>query len=256
MISFEQVGKTFQVDGNAVTALEGIDFTIADGEFVAIIGPSGCGKTTLLRMIAGLLKPSTGRVVVEGRPVKGPQEAVGVVFQRPVLLPWRTAIDNVLLPVEVKRKLTAEDRGRAIQTLKLVGLDGFERHYPQQMSGGMQQRVAISRALIHDPKILLLDEPFGAVDALTREILNVEVNRLWVKTRKTSVLITHSISEAVYLATRVVVMAARPGRVTEIVDIKLPDVRKPNLLGTPEFAAAVAEVRKHFFGNRTEFDHE
>jgi NitT/TauT family transport system ATP-binding protein len=254
VIAFETLGKAFDTESGLIIALQDINFSVGEGEFVALVGPSGCGKTTLLRIIAGLLKPTTGRVFINNSLVEGPQDAVGVVFQRPVLLAWRTALDNVLLPVEIKRKPTSEDRKRAMDSLKLVGLAGFENHYPQQLSGGMQQRVAISRAMIYDPEILLLDEPFGAVDAMTRETLNLEINRLWLNTRKTTVLITHSIAEAVFLATRVVVMGSRPGRVLEIIDIKLPQKRVIGLQGTPEFAALTNDVRRHFFGNRTDFE--
>lgn len=247
-IRFDSVGKRFEAQGGPVLALDEIDLSVVTGQFVSVVGPSGCGKTTLMRMIAGLITPSSGEIFVNGSAVTGPHSAAGVVFQRPVLLPWRTTLENVLLPLDVRKKPTAEDRAKAMAVLELVGLAGFEKMYPNELSGGMQQRVAISRALIHDPKILLLDEPFGALDAMTRENLNLELNRLWHSTGKTAVLITHSIPEAVFLGQKVVVMGSRPGRVLEIFDIDLPEKRDLELLGTPEFAAYTAKVRECMSG--------
>ena len=246
MIKLDEATKEFGQGSTTFTAVKGATFDVADGEFVCLVGPSGCGKTTMLRMMAGLLPVTSGSIQINGCPVKGPQATVGMVFQKPVLLPWRTALENVLLPIEVKRRVTDDDRARAVETLASVGLAGFETSYPFELSGGMQQRVSISRALIHDPQILLMDEPFGALDALTREGLNVEINRLWRATHKTIVLITHSISEAVFLAERVVVMGTRPGRVVDVIDIDLPLEREAHLMDTPGFAASTGRVREYF----------
>lgn len=244
MISFDGVEKVFPSKNGPVTAVQNVSLDIAPGEFTCFVGPSGCGKTTMLRMVAGLIKPSTGQVSVDAAPVRGPQPKIGIVFQKSVLLPWRTALDNVLLPIEVRRRVTDQDRETARGLLAQVGLAGFEQHYPTQLSGGMQQRVSISRALIQDPDILLMDEPFGAIDALTREQMNRDLNQLWNQTAKTVMLITHSIPEAVYLGKRVVVMGTRPGRVIETIDIPLPDDRPLSILGSPEFGELTTHVRE------------
>ena len=202
-------------------ALERIDLAVRAGEFLAIVGPSGCGKSTLLRIVAGLNPPSTGEVRVAGRGVAGPQTDLGIVFQSPVLLDWRTALANVLIQVELRGMDPRAYRERAVRLLEQVGLKDFVDRYPHELSGGMRQRVAIARALIHDAPLLLMDEPFGALDALTREQMRLDLEALWLATRKTVLFITHSIDEAVLLADRVVVMSPRPGRIEQIMDIRL-----------------------------------
>ena len=198
-----------------------IDFTVGDGEFVVIVGPSGCGKTTLLKMIAGLLPPSEGEIPVEGKAINKPHGGVGIVFQNAMLLPWRSVFRNVMMPVEVKGLPRDVFESRAHALIKMVGLQDFERKYPWQLSGGMQQRVSICRALVHDPKIVLMDEPFGALDAMTRERMNVELQRIQRETKKTILLITHSIQEAVFLGDRVMVMSQRPGSIAAVYDVLL-----------------------------------
>ena len=196
-----------------LTALQSMSLDVRDEEFITIVGQSGCGKSTLLRLVSGLLAPTTGTIELAGRPVTGPRSDVGIVFQSPVLLPWRTALENVLLPIEFLKKDLAQYETRARELLTLVGLKGFENGYPRALSGGMQQRVSISRALVSDPRILLMDEPFGALDAMTREELSFELLRIWEERKKTVLFVTHSIPEAVLLANRVVVMTPRPARV-------------------------------------------
>jgi NitT/TauT family transport system ATP-binding protein len=228
-ISIAGVSKVFRRAGSGsnareVRALDPLDISVADGEFVAIVGPSGCGKSTLLRMVAGLLAPTTGRVALHGEPVTRPQTRLGIVFQSPVLLEWRTVLDNVLLQLELRGEDPRPHRGRALELLRSVGLGDFTDRYPRELSGGMRQRASIVRALIHDPPLLLMDEPFGALDALTREQMRIDLEALWLATRKTVVFITHSIDEAVLLADRVIVMSARPGRIEQelIIDLARP----------------------------------
>ncbi len=229
--------KTFRRPGRETRALDPIDLAIDAGEFVAIVGPSGCGKSTLLRLVAGLIAPSAGAVTLQGRPVTGPQTALGIVFQSPVLLEWRTIVDNVLLQLELRDIDARLHRERAMALLASVGLAGFADRYPRELSGGMRQRAAIVRALIHDPPLLLMDEPFGALDALTREQMRVDLESLWLATRKTVVFITHSIDEAVLLADRVVVMSARPGRIEQVLPVDLPRPRGLDGRKAPAFIA-------------------
>lgn len=226
LIEVDGVSKTFPVDrGTPVEAIRDIGFAVDDGEFVAIVGRSGCGKSTLLRIIAGLISPNTGRVAIGGRPVSGPSREAGLVFQRPALLPWRNILENVLLPVEIVGQVESSDWQRARDLIALVGLEGFEDRAPRELSGGMQQRAAICRALMLQPSVLLMDEPFGALDALTREELALEVQRMWSEQGTTILFVTHSISEAVLLADRVIVMTPRPGQVAKAIDIKAPRPR-------------------------------
>src|SRR4051794_8723244 len=235
--------KTYTGGAESVLALEAIDFVVADGELVAIVGPSGCGKTTLLKILAGLLPPSRGTAELRGSPIAGPRRDIGVVFQAPVLFPWRTVLGNALLPVDVQRLGRDKLRDRAMDLLNLVGLQGFENRYPRELSGGMQQRVAMVRALVHDPAILLMDEPFGALDAMTREQMNVELQRIWLERRKTVLFITHSIPEAAFLADRVLVMTPRPGRLMDDVVVDLPRPRGLEVMTTPAFGAYVNRIR-------------
>jgi NitT/TauT family transport system ATP-binding protein len=233
-------------DGIDVHALKDFNLDIAEGEFVTIVGPSGCGKSTLLKILAGTLERSAGTIAMRGKSLSGPSRELGVVFQAPVLLPWRTVLQNVMVPIEVQRHDRVRFLAKAKQLLAMVGLTGFESKYPNELSGGMQQRVGICRALVHDPSFLLMDEPFGALDAMTRETMNGELQRIWSDSKKTIMLVTHSIPEAVYLADRVVVMTPRPGRIVEIIAIDLPRPRRLALQTTPEFGRFVAAIRRHF----------
>lgn len=244
-VELDGVEKRFVSRTGTVHALDTVDLTVAPGEFVALVGPSGCGKSTLLNLVGGLLLPSAGSVVVNGHRVTGPPAEVGVMFQSPVLLDWRTARENVVLPLEVHggRRAARKAGERADALLRLVGLDGFTDRYPGELSGGMQQRVAICRMLIADPDVLLLDEPFGALDELTREHMNAELARIVGTTAKTAVLVTHNISEAVFLSDRIVVMTPRPGRVAGIVDVDLPRPRTLEQVTTEPFQRVARAVR-------------
>jgi NitT/TauT family transport system ATP-binding protein len=233
-------------DGNDIHALKDIDLDIHTAEFLSIVGPSGCGKTTLLKILAGILRRTAGEVAMAGRSLSGPSRELGVVFQSPVLLPWRTVLQNVMVPIQVQRRDRAMFEARARALITMVGLTGFEHKYPSELSGGMQQRVGICRALVHDPSFLLMDEPFGALDAMTRETMNEELQRLWRENRKTILLVTHSIPEAVYLADRVVVMTPRPGRIVDVIDVDLPRPRTLAMQNTPEFGRFVTAIRRHF----------
>ncbi len=226
-----------------VHALSDINFDVADGEFVSLVGPSGCGKSTLLKILAGLVGYNRGEVTLAGSPLRGSSRDIGMVFQSPVLLPWRTILQNVLLPTEFYRSSLSPYRDRARQLLDLVGLAGFEDRYPFELSGGMQQRAAIVRALVQDPKVLLMDEPFGALDAMTREQMNLEVLRIWEANTKTVLFVTHSISESVFLADRVVVMTPRPGAVAEIIEIDLPRPRSLEMINSEAFGRYASRIR-------------
>jgi len=232
-----------------VDALTGIDLTVSEGEFVCVVGPSGCGKSTLLRLIAGTLQRSSGDILVRGTTVDGPRRDIGIVFQTATLLPWRNVLANTLLPVDVQGldKKVYTERARAL--LQMVGLEGFERKYPSELSGGMQQRVSITRALVHDPAVLLMDEPFGALDALTREQMNLDLQRIWATAGKTVFLITHSISEAVFLADRVVVMSARPGRLVAEFAVDFERPRSLDVMGDPRFGQLVTGIRRHLMAS-------
>ncbi len=216
---------------------------MSEGEFISLVGPSGCGKSTLLRMLAGLIPPSDGEIRVAGEPVREPRPDVGIVFQQPVLLPWLTVIDNILLPVKISRQKDRTYRERAEQLLALVGLEGFGDRLPWQLSGGMQQRAAICRALILEPRVLLMDEPFGALDALTREEMGFELLRIWSEVGATVLFITHSISESVLLSDRVFVMSRRPGRIIKQVDVGIARPRGVDSFRDPEFTELAAELR-------------
>src|SRR5215472_4737358 len=246
IIAVRRLGKSYASAGGSVLALTDIDFTVADGEFVAILGPSGCGKSTLLKILAGLLPATSGEALLAGSPIVGPRRDIGVVFQSPVLFPWRTVLANALLPADVQRLGRRTHERIALDLLGIVGLQGFEQRYPWELSGGMQQRVAIVRALVHDPAMLLMDEPFGALDAMTREQMNLELQRIWLERRKTVVFVTHSIPEAVFLADRVFVMTSRPGRITEAISIDLPRPRALEVMSMPAFGAYALRVRRHF----------
>jgi NitT/TauT family transport system ATP-binding protein len=237
MIRLDGVSRTFRGRRGAVEALRAIDLEVREGEFVAIVGRSGCGKSTLLRIVAGLLEPSAGQAVVGGTPVTRPRRDIAMLFQRPALLPWRSVLDNVLLPVEMFGWRRAEHRGHAQALLDMVGLGGFEKRLPHELSGGMQQRVALCRSLIGRPKVMLMDEPFSALDALTREELSVELQRIHMELGATTLFVTHSIDEAVLLADRVVVLSPRPGRIQKVVEVGIP---RPRSLGRNEHLEEVA----------------
>jgi len=245
-ISVQSLSKLYATRDGGVPALERISFSLEEGEFVAVVGPSGCGKSTLLKILAGLLAPSGGSASLRGTPIAGPRRDIGVVFQAPVLFPWRTVLDNVLLPIDVQGLGRERYLGAARDLLALVGLQEFERRYPWELSGGMQQRVAITRALIHDPAMLLMDEPFGALDAMTREHMNLELQRIWMDKKKTVFFITHSIPEAVFLADRVLVMTPRPGRIVDDLRLRMPRPRSLDLMTTPEFGEHTRHIRGLF----------
>lgn len=246
-VSIQNVSKLFNPgQANQVLALKEISLDIQPGEFVSIIGPSGCGKSTLLRLIGDLTAPSTGAVLVNGKPAHQARldQDYGMVFQAATLYEWRTVSKNVQLPLELKKLPKAERESRAAEMLALVELTGFENHHPWQLSGGMQQRVAIARALVMRPQLLLMDEPFGALDEMTRERMNQELHQIWEQTSKTAVFITHSIAEAVFLSTRVVIMSVRPGRITEIIEIDLPRHRDVNTREMTRYFELVNQVRE------------
>ncbi|MBI3078618.1 MAG: ABC transporter ATP-binding protein [Deltaproteobacteria bacterium] len=245
-IRIEGVQKTYRTRRARVHALDDVTLTIAEGEFLAIVGPSGCGKSTLLMLISGLIRSSRGRIAIGEQVVVRPYTDVGIVFQRDVLLDWRSVLKNVLLPAEIKRLGRAGYEPRARALLKSVGLEGFEDKYPSELSGGMRQRVAICRALIHDPPLLLMDEPFGALDALTREQMNLDLLRIWEQNKHTVVFITHSIEEAIFLADRVIVMSARPGRILKVIEVALARPRGAESREIPAFYQHVTEIRGIF----------
>ena len=243
-IVVSQVRKSFGGPGGRVEALGPLDLEVGHQEFVSVLGPSGCGKSTLLRIIAGLIGPGEGHVELRGEAVRGPRHDIGIVFQSPRLLPWRTVLGNIGLQLEVRGIGAAERRDRARTLVRMVGLVGFEDSYPAQLSGGMQQRVALCRSLIHEPPVLLMDEPFGALDAITREQMNLELQEICLAMRKTVVLVTHSITEAVFLSDRVAIMSARPGRIVTIIPVDLPRPRTVNSMDAPEFLKAARMARE------------
>jgi NitT/TauT family transport system ATP-binding protein len=241
VLRLNNVSKRFGESGSSTLALLGFSLDVFEGEFICVLGASGCGKSTLLKLIAGLQPASVG--TIERSPIVARQGGIGMVFQSPVLLPWRSVLRNVMAPAEVL-DLPKGSRETALTLIDRVGLKGFERAFPHQLSGGMQQRVSIARALLSDPPLLLMDEPFGALDALTREQMNLDLQQVWSETGKTVILVTHSIEEAAFLGDRIVVMAPRPGRIAEIVDNPLPRPRDLGLMGTPEFAALEDHLRR------------
>jgi NitT/TauT family transport system ATP-binding protein len=240
------VGVRFFTDRRSVTALSGIDLDVSRGEFLTLLGPSGCGKSTLLRAVADLVSVSGGEIRILGETAETARRRrdIGFVFQDPALLPWRTALQNVALPLEVADGAKHKGKATPLELLELVGLKGWEHSYPHELSGGMRQRVAIARALVSDPKILLMDEPFGALDEITRDRLNEELRRVWRETGTTILFVTHSIYEAAYLGQRVLMLAANPGRVREIVPVRLPDDRSLSIRETAEFVELAAYLRR------------
>ena len=257
MISFDGVDKIYNQDGpdETVTALGDIDLDVEDGEFVSVVGPSGCGKSTLLHLAAGILKPTDGTIEIDGVDVQSEhhrRSEVGLVFQHPVALQWRNVKNNVLLPVQILKNNGEVDesmdyyKDRAEELLKLVGLEGFGNSYPNELSGGMQQRVTLTQALIYDPSVLLMDEPFGSLDAMTKDELNLELLRIWDETEKTVLFITHDLDEAVFLSDRVIVLSPRPGEVVDTVEVDLPRPRTDETWGTERFVELSAELHRHF----------
>jgi NitT/TauT family transport system ATP-binding protein len=242
-VALQGVAREYVTRRGRLLAVEDMSIQVREREFVAILGPSGCGKSTLLKMIAGLLPPSRGTVLVDGQPVTEPLERLGMVFQSPVLLRWRTVINNVLFPAEALGQRNKAMRERALALLELVGLKGFEQRYPHELSGGMAQRVSLARALLLDPRLLLMDEPFGALDALTRDEMGFELLRIWQERPKTVVFVTHSISESVLLADRVLVMTARPGKLALDLKIDLPRPRSARMRTLPRFGDIVAGLQ-------------
>lgn len=243
LIRAHGLSKTYVTGSGEVTALKNLDFEIYDGEFVSVVGQSGCGKSTLLKVLAGLLPYTTGSVELNGKALRGPTREAAVVFQSPVLLPWRTVLDNVLLPIEFRKLPMAGYRRSAVDLLAMVGLSEFARRYPYELSGGMQQRAAIVRALVQNPQLLLMDEPFGALDAMTREQMNLELMRIWSQSRKTVIFITHSIAEAIFLSDRVIAMTARPGTIADVITIDLPRPRDLAVINTDRFGRYAAKLR-------------
>jgi len=241
-VEARDIRKTFSSGRQEVEALAGVDLAVEEGEFVSVVGPSGCGKSTLMEIVAGLVQPSGGEALVGGEPVKGPRPDVGVVFQQESAFPWRTVLENVEFGLQMHGVDKKERRERSRDLVDLVGLDGFEDRYPGELSGGMRQRVAIARTLVMDPKVLLMDEPFGALDEQTRLILGEELLLIWSRTGATTLFITHSIEEAALLSDRVVVMSARPGVVKKVVEVDLERPRDSRVVGTPEFSRVSGEV--------------
>ncbi len=245
-ISLKGVSKTYSGKTASTVALLPFDLDVAAGEFLAIVGPSGCGKSTLLRLVAGLVPASTGTITVAGKPVRGPMHDVGVVFQQPILLDWRDVLGNVLFQIDMRGLDVAAHKPHALELLRQVGLADFADKRPYELSGGMKQRAAIARALVHEPPLLMMDEPFGALDALTREQMRLDLEQLWMRTRKTVIFITHSIEEAVLLADRVVVMSPRPGRIECIIDVDMPRPRGFDGRKQPRFHAINDEITEIF----------
>jgi NitT/TauT family transport system ATP-binding protein len=248
-VEVSDVSRRFPTPEGEVLALDGVSFDIRDGEFLSIVGPSGCGKSTLVMLLAGLLAPSAGVISIGGQVVDRPQTGLGIVFQSPVLLAWRSALDNVLLQLEMRGEPPARHRERARALLDSVGLAGFENRHPHELSGGMRQRVSICRALVHDPPLLLMDEPFGALDALTRDQLTLDIQRICARGGKTVLFITHSITEAVFLSDRVLVMTPRPGRIDRVIDVDLPRPRRLSVREEPRFTAYSSQIHGRFLAH-------
>jgi NitT/TauT family transport system ATP-binding protein len=246
VVSLHRLAKIYEARSGSLPALHDIDLDIPSGQFVCVLGPSGCGKSTILNIIAGLIPHSTGTVTVLGRPVIEPVTDVGIVFQRDLLLPWRSALGNVMLQAEIRRLPLAPLEKRAKDLLQLVGLGEFAAMHPQELSGGMRQRVSICRALVHNPSLLLMDEPFGALDAMTRDQMNLDILRIWERNSKTVVFVTHSITEAVFLADRVIVMSPRPGTIKADLRINLPRPRHLAIREAPEFIQYTRTIRLLF----------
>ena len=249
LVEVSDVTKAYPACDGDVLALDRVSFDVRAGEFLSIVGPSGCGKSTLVMLIAGLYPVTSGTISVDGGVVDRPQTNLGIVFQNPVLLAWRRALDNVLLQFEMRGQNPRAHRGRAMELLASVGLRGFEHRYPHELSGGMRQRVSLCRALIHDPPLLLMDEPFGALDALTRDQMTLDIQRIWGRGQKTVAFITHSITEAVFLSDRILVMTPRPGRIDTVLEVDLPRPRRLAVREDPRFARLARLIRDRFMAH-------
>ena len=249
VLSINQMNLVYNSTRGPITAIRDLTFSIRKGEFVSILGPSGCGKSTLLKIVSGLLRPTSGNVVLADVEVKEPRPDIGIVFQQPTLLPWKSVLENVLVPIRAMRMPVHEYKDRAHDLLRLVGLSDFNNHYPYELSGGMQQRVGIARGLIHDPAMLLMDEPFAALDAMSREFMMDELQQIWMTTGKSVLFITHSIPEAVYLLDRVLTLSPRPGRVIDDIKIDLPRVRDVETMGQSMFGEYATHLRALFKSN-------
>lgn len=246
VLSIDGMSLVYNSSRGPIAAIKELSFSIRKGEFISILGPSGCGKSTLVRIVSGLLRPTAGKVVLADAEVKGPRPEVGIVFQQPTLLPWKTVLENVLVPIRAMGLSVADYRPRAHELLRLVGLGDFISHYPYELSGGMQQRVGIARGLIHDPAMLLMDEPFAALDAMSREFMMDELQKIWMTTGKSVLFITHSIPEAVYLSDRVLTLSSRPGRVIDDLHIDLPRARDMGIMGQAAFGEYATHLRALF----------
>jgi NitT/TauT family transport system ATP-binding protein len=243
VLQVKDLSTIFADRSGGLRALEHVSFDVYPEQFVCVLGPSGSGKTTLLRVLAGLLPPTSGEIIFKGQKLAGPPPGIGFVFQKPSLMPWRTVIQNITLPLEIQNIPLEVRQGKALDLVELVGLQGFEDSLPRDLSGGMAQRVAIARALVHDPDVLLMDEPFGSLDALTRERMGVELLRIWQRRCKTVVMVTHSISEALLLADRVLVLSQRPGRLRLDMPVALPRPRNEDMRYLPEFGLLARQLR-------------
>ena len=250
-ITLDQVDLTYQSRAGAVPALAGLDLSIVPGSFVSILGPSGCGKSTIIKLVSGLLAPTAGTVLVNGQRVNGPQKGIGIVFQKPTLLPWKSVLNNILVAAYGRGADHGAARTRAAELVRMVQLAGFENHSPHELSGGMQQRVGLARALMHDPSVLLMDEPFAALDALTREEMSLELMRLWSQDEKTVIFVTHSIPEAVFLSDRVIVLSPRPARIVDDVEISLPRPRTLQTMESPGFNRLCTYLRQRLLAAGT-----
>jgi NitT/TauT family transport system ATP-binding protein len=246
LLSAKNIRLEYRSKKSTTLAVDDLSMDIARGDFVSVLGPSGCGKSTLIKMFSGLLKPTAGSIELNGTPVTQPRGDVGIVFQTPTLLPWKNVLDNVLVPVRALGKDSPAQQAKALELLRLIGLERFAKSYPAELSGGMQQRVGIARGLMHDPDLLLMDEPFSALDTMTRDHMSLELQRIWMATRKSVLFITHSIPEAVFLSDRIVVMSARPGRITRVIDVDLPRPRTLATLQEPRFNQLCGELRTLF----------
>ena len=245
-MALRDLSLTYQTSRGPLEALGPVSFDLEDGEFIAVLGPSGCGKSSLLKLLSGLLPPTSGTALLNGEVIEKPRRDVGIVFQKPTLLPWKTVRENVLVPLRVLGTETAATEQRADELIATVGLEAFAHHYPHELSGGMQQRVGIARGLVHDPQLLLMDEPFAALDALTREQMTLELQSISDAAKKSVVFITHSIQEAAFLADRIIVLSTRPGRIVEIVNVHMPRPRNMESMVSPEFIATCDHLR-HLF---------
>ena len=250
-LSLRELGVTYQTSRGPLEALGPLSLDVADGEFVAVLGPSGCGKSTLLKILSGLMPPSQGEALLGGAVIDRPRGEVGIVFQQPTLLPWKTVLQNVLMPLKVLGAYSPAARQRAEGLLAMVGLEAFADHYPHELSGGMQQRVSIARGLVNEPRLLLMDEPFAALDALTREQMILELQSIWERTKKSVIFITHSIPEAAFMADRIVVLSPRPGRIVHVEEVGLARPRGLESMAAPEFVAICDRLRRLFAAKGT-----